>query len=116
MYVIPAAIAQRLLLAHLTPARLTELFKALVDAMNKQGLDDAALELEYSLPGEVYGPNDLLPSITIGLRKAHQIPRLELPHEDEEEKEFCPVAYRRPHEAEDNCGPQILLPGDPGSD
>jgi hypothetical protein len=82
MHAIPETIRQRLLLAHLTPARLTQLMESLAEAINVRGIDDAALDLEYTLPGEVYGEGDLLPSITIGLRKAvptPPAPKLELP-------------------------------------
>jgi hypothetical protein len=79
MYTIPENVRQRLLLAHLTPARLSLFFEALVKGLNEQGLDDAGVNLEYTLAGEVYGEGDLLPSITIGVRKAVPPLKLELP-------------------------------------
>jgi hypothetical protein len=66
---IPETIRQRVLLAHLTPARMTELFNALEAAINKKGLRDAAINVEYTRDGEVYNEGELLPSITFGLRK-----------------------------------------------
>ncbi len=66
---IPESIRQRVLLAHLTPARVTELLNALEAAINKKGFNDAAINIEYTRDGEVYNEGDLLPSITFGLRK-----------------------------------------------
>ena len=82
MFKVPEIIRQRLLLAHLTPARLTQIVNALEEGVNKFGTDDASIELEYTLAGEVYGEADLLPVITIGLYKAVPSPpssKLELP-------------------------------------
>jgi hypothetical protein len=87
MYAIPENVRQRLLLAHLTPARLTQVFDGLARAINEQGVNDAAVELEYAMKGETFGEADLLPSIIIGLQKAVPtppkpvlvLPELELP-------------------------------------
>ena len=82
MFAIPENVRQRLLLAHLTPARLTQIFGALAQAINDQGLNDGCVELEYTLPGEQFSDADLLPYISIGLRKAVPTPprpKLELP-------------------------------------
>jgi hypothetical protein len=79
MYSIPESVKARLLLAHLTPARLTQLFDTLALAINDQNMDDACVELDYTHEGEVFGDMDLLPTITIGLRKAVPPPHLILP-------------------------------------
>ena len=82
MYAIPENVRQRLLLARPTPALLTQLFEGLAKAINGRGLNDACVELEYTLPGEQFGDADLLPYISIGLRKAvptPERPKLELP-------------------------------------
>ena len=82
MFAIPENVRQRLLLAHLTAARLTQLFEALTKAINEQGLNDACIDLQYTLDGEQFGDADLLPYISIGLRKAVPTParpKLELP-------------------------------------
>lgn len=79
MFTIPETVRQRLLLAHLTPARLTQVFDALAVAINERGVDDAAIDLEYTQAGDAFDTEDLLPSITIGLRKAVPPPKLELP-------------------------------------
>jgi hypothetical protein len=82
MFKVPDNIRQRLLLAHLTPARLSQVADALEKGINEHNLDDAAIDLEYTLPGDVFNEADLLPSITIGLRKAvppPPKPKLELP-------------------------------------
>jgi hypothetical protein len=79
---IPDNIRQRLLLARPTPARLTQIMEALEKAINERQENDDAVELEYTLAGEVYGEADLLPSITISLRRAVPLPpkpKLELP-------------------------------------
>ena len=79
MFKIPENVRQRLLLAHLTPARVTSVFEALANGINQQGLDDAASNLDYTLDGEVFNEPDLLPTITFGLRKAVPPLKLELP-------------------------------------
>jgi hypothetical protein len=67
---IPVEVRQRVLLALLTPARLTQVFSSLEEAINRHGIPDAAITLEYVREGEVYGLTDLLPSVTFGVRKA----------------------------------------------
>ena len=82
MFTIPTLLLQRVQLAQLTPARLTEILRALEAAINKHGTEDASITLEYTLRGEVFGEPDLVPILTLGLRKAVPSPtkpRLELP-------------------------------------
>jgi hypothetical protein len=82
MFTIPALLLERVQLAQLTPARLTEILRALEAAINKHGTEDASITLEYTLRGEVYGESDLVPVLTLGLRKAVPSPAkpgLELP-------------------------------------
>ena len=82
MFKINEATLQRVQLAQLTPARLAEIFRALEAAINKHGTEDASITLEYTLRGEVYGESDLVPVLTLGLRKAVPSPAkpgLELP-------------------------------------
>ena len=82
MFAVPPLLLQRVQLAQLTPARLTEIFRALESAINKHGTEDASITLEYTLRGEVFGDADLVPVLTLGLRKAVPSPtkpQLELP-------------------------------------
>jgi hypothetical protein len=81
-FTIPQNIRQRLLLAHLTPAKVTSIIDALEKGINERRLDDAAVDFEFVMEGEVFGASDLLPTITFGLRKAvppPPAPKLELP-------------------------------------
>ena len=70
MFQIHPATLQRVQLARLTPARMTEILRALEAAINKHGTEDASVTLEYTLPGEVFSGTDLLPVLILGLRKA----------------------------------------------
>ena len=82
MFKINEATLQRVQLARLTPARMTEILRALEAAINKHGTEDASVTLEYTLSGEVFSETDLVPVLTLGLRKATPSPakpRLELP-------------------------------------
>jgi hypothetical protein len=82
MFAIPENVRQRLLLAHLTAPKLTQIFEALSKVINERGLNDACINLAYTLDGEQFGDADLLPYICIGLRKAVPTPerlKLELP-------------------------------------
>ena len=82
MFKINEATLQRVQLARLTPARMTEILRALEAAINKHGTEDASVSLEYTLSGEVFSETDLVPVLTLGLRKAIPSPakpRLELP-------------------------------------
>jgi hypothetical protein len=76
---VPDAIRQRLLLAHLTPAKITSIIDGLERAVNERHFDDAAVDFEFVLKGEVFGASDLLPTITFGLRKAVPTPKIEVP-------------------------------------
>jgi hypothetical protein len=70
MFDIPEALRNRVLRAKLTPAKLAQIFMAIAQKMNNDGLDDAAVDFDFALPDDVFGASDLLPSITFGLRKA----------------------------------------------
>jgi hypothetical protein len=81
-FTVPENIRQRLLLSRLTPAKITSIIDALEQGINERHLDDAAVDFEFVLGGEVFGASDLLPTITFGLRKAvppPPAPKLELP-------------------------------------
>ena len=61
---------------------MTEILRALETAINKHGTEDASVTLEYTLAGDVFSEVDLVPVLTLGLRKAVPSPsksRLELP-------------------------------------
>ena len=60
----------RVQLARITPARMTEVLRALETAINKYGTNDASITLEYTQDGDVFTEVDLVPVVTIGLRKA----------------------------------------------
>jgi hypothetical protein len=82
MFKINETTLQRVQLAQLTPARMTEILRALEAAINKYGTEDASVTLEYTLPGEAFSETDLLPMLTVGLQKAVPSPTksgLELP-------------------------------------
>ena len=70
-FTVPAGLRQRVLLSRPTPAQLTRIMDVLEEGLNKHNLDDAAINLEFTLPGEVFGDDDLLPTIIVGLRKAN---------------------------------------------
>ena len=68
MFKINEATLQRVQLARLTPARMTEILRALEAAINKYGTEDASVSLEYTLSGEVFSATDLVPVLTVGYR------------------------------------------------
>jgi hypothetical protein len=85
-YEIPVEVRNRILMAHLTPARLAQIFAALETGLNQQGLNQASIVLGYDREGEVYGLTDLQPAIIFAVRKAQSNgvvgpppPRLVLP-------------------------------------
>ncbi len=49
---------------------MTEILQALETALNKYGTEDASVTLEYVQEGDVFTELDLVPTLTIGLRKA----------------------------------------------
>ena len=70
VYKINEVTLQRVQLARITPARMTEILQALETALNKYGTEDASVTLEYVQEGDVFTEVDLVPTLTIGLRKA----------------------------------------------
>lgn len=70
VYKINEVTLQRVQLARITPARMTEILQALETALNKYGTEDASVTLEYVQDGDVFTEVDLVPVVTIGLRKA----------------------------------------------
>ena len=73
MFKINETTLQRVQMARITPARMTEVLRALETAINKYGTEDASITLEYAQDGDVFTEVDLIPVVTIGLRKA--VPR-----------------------------------------
>jgi len=57
-------------LARLTPARMTEILRALEAAINKHGTEDRLSYPGIHVAGEVFSETDLLPVLILGLRKA----------------------------------------------
>ena len=46
------------------------MLRALEATINKHGLEEASVTLDYTLPGEMFPETDLVPILTLGLRKA----------------------------------------------
>ena len=70
MFKINETTLHRVQLARITPARMTEVLRALEAAINKYGTNDASITLEYTQDSDVFTEVDLVPVVTIGLRKA----------------------------------------------
>jgi hypothetical protein len=61
---------RRLRQSSLNPEHFIDVFKRLEDAVNKFGVPQAAIDLAYVSETDELGPDDLMPVITVALRRA----------------------------------------------
>jgi hypothetical protein len=61
---------RRLRQSSLNPEHFIDVFKRLEDAVNKSGVPQAVIELVYVSDADEVGPDDLVPVITVALRRA----------------------------------------------
>lgn len=61
---------RRLRQSALNPEHFVEAFKRLEEAVNKFGVPQAAIDLVYVSDADQLGPDDLVPVITVAVRRA----------------------------------------------
>ena len=61
---------RRLRRSMLNPEHFVETFKRLEEVVNKFGVPQAAIDLVYVSEADELGPDDLVPVITVALRRA----------------------------------------------